>query len=43
VDPDFQYDIQEFIDKLAFEYSESEFATKNLGWYTQDTLFFRLT
>ncbi|MEU4498918.1 hypothetical protein AB0F96_37120 [Streptomyces sp. NPDC023998] len=43
MDPDFRYDVQELIDKLDFEHNEWEYATKNVDWYTQDTLFFKLT
>ncbi len=41
--PDFRYDVQELIEKLEEEHNEWEYATKNIGWYTQDTLFFKLT
>ncbi|MFE9093405.1 hypothetical protein [Streptomyces sp. NPDC007264] len=40
---DFRYDVQELIDNLETEHNEWEYATKNIGWYTQDTLFFNLT
>ncbi|MBT2369238.1 hypothetical protein J7E88_28975 [Streptomyces sp. ISL-10] len=43
MDPDFRYDVQELIDKLDFEHDEWESATRNVDWYTQDTLFFKLT
>ncbi|GAA0272870.1 hypothetical protein GCM10010302_08090 [Streptomyces polychromogenes] len=43
MDPDFRYDVQELIDKLEFEHGEWAFATEKLDWYTQDTLFFKLT
>ncbi|MEW2137697.1 hypothetical protein AB0892_14035 [Streptomyces sp. NPDC005409] len=43
MDPDFRYDVQELIEKLEFEHREWEFATKAVDWYTQDTLFFKLT
>ncbi|MFD5100232.1 DUF7691 family protein [Streptomyces albidochromogenes] len=43
MDPDFRYDVQELIEKLEFEHAEWETATKNVDWYTQDTLFFKLT
>ncbi|WP_405614550.1 hypothetical protein OG292_17120 [Streptomyces sp. NBC_01511] len=43
LDPDFRYDVQELIEKLEFEHEEWEDSTKNVGWYTQDTLFFSLT
>ncbi|MFJ6632939.1 hypothetical protein ACIQMR_16355 [Streptomyces sp. NPDC091376] len=43
MDPDFRYDVQELITKLDFEHGEWEYATKHVGWYTQDTLFFKLT
>ncbi|MFD3826391.1 hypothetical protein [Streptomyces sp. NPDC058625] len=41
--PDFRHDVQELIEKLEEEHNEWEYATKNIGWYTQDTLFFKLT
>lgn len=41
--PDFQYDVQELIEKLDFEHDEWERATRDVDWYTQDTLFFWLT
>ncbi|MEU2021491.1 hypothetical protein ABZ565_04900 [Streptomyces sp. NPDC016469] len=40
---DFRYDVQELIEKLEQEHDEWEYATKNIDWYTQDTLFFKLT
>lgn len=43
LDPDFRYDVQELIDKLDFEHAEWAFATEKIDWYTQDTLFFKLT
>ncbi|MGD1217330.1 MULTISPECIES: DUF7691 family protein [Streptomyces] len=43
LDPDFRYDVQELIEKLEFEHEEWEYAIKNIDWYTQDTLFFKLT
>ncbi|MGW7197924.1 DUF7691 family protein [Streptomyces chryseus] len=43
MNPDFRYDVQELIEKLEFEHAEWEAATKNVDWYTQDTLFFKLT
>lgn len=43
MDPDFRYDVQELIEKLEFEHAEWEYATKNIDWYAQDTLFFKLT
>lgn len=39
---DFRYDIGELIEKLDFEHEEWVDATKNVDWYTQDTIFFRL-
>ncbi|MFD6231567.1 hypothetical protein ACFWFZ_32610 [Streptomyces sp. NPDC060232] len=42
MDPDFHYDVQELIAKLDAEHEEWERATRDLDWYTQDTLFFRL-
>ncbi|MEU1199608.1 hypothetical protein ABZ446_25740 [Streptomyces sp. NPDC005813] len=41
--PDFRYAVQELIEKLEFEHEEWGYATKNIDWYTQDTLFFKLT
>ncbi|MFF7178246.1 hypothetical protein [Streptomyces sp. NPDC008121] len=43
MDPDFRYDVQELIEKLEFEHGEWETATKRVDWYTQDTLFFKLS
>ncbi|MEV4949381.1 hypothetical protein [Streptomyces sp. NPDC053755] len=43
MDPDFRYDVRELIEKLDFEHDEWQTATKNVDWYTQDTLFFKLT
>ncbi|MEV3987864.1 hypothetical protein AB0J57_03045 [Streptomyces sp. NPDC049837] len=43
MDQGFRYDIQELIDKLDQEHEAWEYATKNIDWYTQDTLFFKLT
>ncbi|TRV81017.1 hypothetical protein FKN01_04555 [Streptomyces sp. 130] len=40
---DFRYDVQELIEKLDTEHEEWEYATKKIDWYTQDTLFFKLT
>ncbi|MEC4569517.1 DUF7691 family protein [Streptomyces virginiae] len=42
MDPAFHYDVQELVDKLEVEHKEWERATRDLDWYTQDTLFFRL-
>ncbi|MEV6432406.1 hypothetical protein [Nocardia sp. NPDC051463] len=42
MNPDFRYDIQELIDKLEFEHGEWNYATREIDWYTQDTLFFSL-
>ncbi|MGQ4387850.1 DUF7691 family protein [Streptomyces sp. SAS_270] len=43
MNPDFRYDVEELAEKLEFEHGEWERATKNIDWYTQDTLFFWLT
>ncbi|MGW7410506.1 DUF7691 family protein [Streptomyces sp. NPDC054833] len=43
MDEGFRYDIQEVIDKLEFEHDEWEYATKNIDWYAQDTIFFSIT
>lgn len=40
---DFRYDVREVIEKLEFEHKEWEYATQNIDWYTQDTLFFSIT
>ncbi|WP_431682600.1 DUF7691 family protein [Kitasatospora sp. KL5] len=40
---DFTYDVRELIEKLEFEHTEWEYATKNIDWYTQDTIFFSIT
>ncbi|MDQ0796298.1 hypothetical protein [Streptomyces sp. B1I3] len=41
--PDFRHDVQQLIDKLDFEHDEWVSATEAVSWYTQDTLFFKLT
>ncbi|MFG3072455.1 hypothetical protein [Streptomyces sp. NPDC048225] len=43
MDEGFRYEVREVIEKLEFEHKEWEYATKNVGWYTQDTLFFSIT
>lgn len=43
MNPDFEYDVRELIEKLEFEHKEWEYATKDIDWYTQDTPFFQLT
>lgn len=43
VDADFRYDLQEIAEKLETEHREWEYATKNIDWYTQDTIFFSIT
>ncbi|MFG3245229.1 hypothetical protein [Streptomyces sp. NPDC048187] len=43
MDEDFRYEVREVIEKLEFEHKEWEHATKNVDWYTQDTLFFSIT
>ncbi|WP_329416491.1 hypothetical protein OG802_33085 [Streptomyces sp. NBC_00704] len=43
MDEDLRYDVRELIEKLEDEHKEWEYATENIGWYTQDTLFFALT
>ncbi|CAM5719483.1 putative protein OS=Streptomyces tendae OX=1932 GN=GUR47_08745 PE=4 SV=1 [Streptomyces tendae] len=43
MDEDFRYEVREVIEKLEFEHEEWEYATKNIDWYTQDTLFFSIT
>ncbi|MGE7439572.1 DUF7691 family protein [Kitasatospora sp. NPDC001175] len=43
MDESFRYDVRELIDKLEFEHNEWEYATKNIDWYTQDTIFFSIT
>lgn len=40
---DFRHDVREVIEKLDFEHKEWEYATQNIDWYTQDTLFFSIT
>jgi hypothetical protein len=40
---DFRYDVKELIEKLELERNAWEFATKELDWYAQDTIFFSLT
>ncbi|MEV0172998.1 hypothetical protein AB0I00_18005 [Streptomyces sp. NPDC050803] len=43
MDESFRYDLQQIIEKLEFEHTEWEYATKNIDWYTQDTIFFSIT
>ncbi|MFG2576888.1 hypothetical protein [Streptomyces sp. NPDC048481] len=43
MDEGLRYDVEELIEKLEDEHKEWEYATENVGWYTQDTLFFALT
>ncbi|WP_436737623.1 DUF7691 family protein [Streptomyces sp. BBFR102] len=43
VPEDFRHDLGLLIKMLDFEHEEWEYATKNIDWYTQDTLFFSLT
>ncbi|MET9775662.1 hypothetical protein ABZ023_15660 [Streptomyces sp. NPDC006367] len=43
MDEGFRYDVREVIEKLESEHEEWEYATKNLDWYTQDTIFFSIT
>ncbi|MGV9281020.1 DUF7691 family protein [Streptomyces sp. NPDC003730] len=43
MDEGFRYEVREVIEKLEFEHKEWEYATKNVDWYTQDTLFFSIT
>ncbi|MFJ8540645.1 hypothetical protein ACIRFH_01260 [Streptomyces sp. NPDC093586] len=43
MDEGFRYDVREVIEKLEFEHEEWEYATKNIDWYTQDTIFFSIT
>ncbi|GHH04907.1 DUF7691 family protein [Streptomyces lanatus] len=38
-----RYDVQQIIGKLDDEHREWEWATKNLDWYHQDTIFFSIT
>ncbi|MGW0366808.1 DUF7691 family protein [Streptomyces sp. NPDC002990] len=42
MDPGFRYDVRELIEKLEFEHEAWENSTRNVDWYTQDTLFFKL-
>ncbi|WP_261720245.1 hypothetical protein [Streptomyces sp. FZ201] len=42
MNPDFRYDVEELIEKLDFEHDGWERATRDVDWYTQDTLFFWL-
>ncbi|WP_406198379.1 hypothetical protein OH807_14230 [Kitasatospora sp. NBC_01560] len=42
LDPDLRYDVRQLAEKLEFEHQEWERATKDIDWYTQDTLFFSL-
>ncbi|MFI8093695.1 hypothetical protein ACIF9R_36200 [Streptomyces sp. NPDC086080] len=43
MDENLAYELREIIEKLAFEHEEWEYATKNVDWYTQDTIFFSIT
>ncbi|MFH8972755.1 hypothetical protein [Streptomyces sp. NPDC017890] len=43
MDESLRYDVREVIEKLEFEHEEWEYATKNIDWYTQDTIFFSIT
>ncbi|MEV8125305.1 hypothetical protein AB0P07_14520 [Streptomyces sp. NPDC085944] len=43
MDEDFRHDVREVIEKLECEHDEWEYATKEVDWYTQDTLFFSIT
>jgi hypothetical protein len=43
MDHGFRYDVEQIIEKLEFEHGEWEYATKNIDWYTQDTIFFAIT
>ncbi len=40
MDQGLRYDVQQIIDKLEVEHTEWEYATKNIDWYNQDTIFF---
>ncbi|MFG2833210.1 hypothetical protein ACGFWI_38225 [Streptomyces sp. NPDC048434] len=42
MDDGFTYETQLLIEKLEFEHDEWEYATKNIDWYTQDTIFFSI-
>lgn len=42
MDQDLRYDVQQIIDKLEVEHTEWEYATKNIDWYNQDTIFFAI-
>lgn len=43
MDESFRYDVQRLIEKLEFEHDEWDDATKNVSWYSQDTIFFSIT
>ncbi|WP_420878606.1 DUF7691 family protein [Streptomyces thermoviolaceus] len=43
IDPDFRYDLGILIEKLEFEHDEWVTCTRDLDWYSQDTIFFSLT
>ncbi|MGC9501316.1 DUF7691 family protein [Streptomyces sp. WG7] len=43
MDESLRYDVREVIEKLEFEHEEWEYSTKNIDWYTQDTIFFSIT
>ena len=42
MDQGLRYDVQQIIDKLEVEHTEWEYATKNIDWYKQDTIFFAI-
>ncbi|MGA5296012.1 DUF7691 family protein [Streptomyces koyangensis] len=42
VPEEFRHDLELLVKMLDFEHEEWAYATKNLDWYTQDTLFFSL-
>ncbi|MCM2388298.1 DUF7691 family protein [Streptomyces albipurpureus] len=42
MDDGFVYDTKVLIEKLDFEHHEWEYATKNIDWYKQDTIFFSI-
>ncbi|PSK81388.1 hypothetical protein CLV63_1474 [Murinocardiopsis flavida] len=43
VDPDLRSAVQGLSDTLDAEHKEWEYSTENVGWYTQDTIFYTLT
>lgn len=43
MDDGFVHETKVLVEKLDFEHNEWEYATKNIDWYSQDTIFFSIT